>query len=128
MGYKNKQGYGRISINDKHYGVHRVSYELTYGPIPKGMIICHTCDNPACCNPLHLFLGNIADNNNDRDMKNRQVRGFLNGRSKLTSNDIVTIRKLYDGKTHTYKSLGIKYGVSTHTIYSIIQRITWKHI
>ena len=56
-GAKNKQGYGTIECNGTR-AAHRIGYELTYGPIPEGMIVLHTCDNPPCVRPDHLRVGN----------------------------------------------------------------------
>lgn len=47
-------GYGVCGLNNKQYRAHRIVYEQTYGPIPSGLFILHTCDNPKCCNPSHL--------------------------------------------------------------------------
>ncbi len=66
-----KDGYGKIRRGDKHDRAHRVAYELSTGPIPDGLFVCHSCDNPGCVNPGHFFLGTSLDNNRDRARKGR---------------------------------------------------------
>jgi hypothetical protein len=72
---RHDKGYGIICVNSNGSckRVHRVSYESYIGPIPKGMMVCHTCDNPPCCNPAHLWLGTNQDNVSDMISKGRKT-------------------------------------------------------
>lgn len=63
--------YGILWDGNKHLGAHRFSYEIHNGPIPLDYSVCHTCDNPLCVNPSHLFLGTHTDNMRDKLAKNR---------------------------------------------------------
>lgn len=67
----NTKGYGQIKFKGTMLRVPRVVWELTHGPIPPGMFVCHRCDNPPCCRPEHLFLGSPADNMTDKMAKGR---------------------------------------------------------
>ena len=80
-GVAHKRGYGRITINSKSVQTHRLAWELANGPIPDGMFICHTCDNPPCCNPDHLWPGTNAENTADKVTKGRAPS---HGKSKAT--------------------------------------------
>jgi hypothetical protein len=74
IGVINKGGYGRISIKEKSILIHRFSYELHKGKIPNGLYVLHSCDNPPCCNPKHLWLGTLSENTQDMWNKNRRKR------------------------------------------------------
>lgn len=76
-----RMGYGIFNAgtgraNRRTVYAHRFAWEITNGPIPVGLLACHHCDNPPCCNPAHLFLGTHADNNADMNAKGR-ARGRM---------------------------------------------------
>lgn len=89
-------GYGRIrTIGKRFCRAHRLAYALAHGD-PGPLLVCHRCDNPLCCNPAHLFLGTVQDNNLDRDAKHR-ARG-RHGITPLSA--VVAIKKaLKDGRS-----------------------------
>jgi len=128
-------GYGRIGVNGKVQRVHRVAYELAHGPIPQGIVVCHRCDNPRCCNPDHLFLGTTQENVEDKMSKGRhkaftsdQVIGEKNPRALLTAADVTKIRQRYARSNVTLKQLANEYGVHFDTISKAINRTTWSHL
>jgi hypothetical protein len=113
---------------------HRASYLIHKGPIPKGMHVCHACDNPICTNPKHLWLGTHKQNNDDKIKKGRgnynkppHKVGSKNGSSKLTEEQVREIKILIDnGLASRY--IGKKYSVSKTTILRIKNNTHWKHV
>jgi len=129
-GYKNKSGYGRITINYKNYTCHRIIYELVNNIIPDNLCICHTCNNPSCCNPNHLYLATHAINNKQcrDDKRNNIPRGENHYKTILTNEDILEIRIKYSTNSYTQREMGKEYGVSDKTIDGIVSHRRWKHI
>jgi hypothetical protein len=125
-GYKNKDGYGNIKIDNKTIKTHRYSYELSNGKIPEGMCVLHRCDNPGCVNPSHLFLGNHSDNM--RDMVKKGRSSHFGGNYKIKEIDILQIKRLYSTKLFTQKHLGRMFGVSNQEISNIVNNKTWCHL
>ena len=128
-----KEGYGRIKINRKNILAHRYSYERFIGLIPNGMLVCHSCDEPACVNPNHLFLGTDMTNTIDKVKKGRQSKGERHGMkfrgskhymSHLTEEAVIAIRS----DTRNQRDIASDYGVRQSTISFIKLRKTWKHI
>ena len=125
-------GYGRIFIKGETKGVHRVSYEEFNGPIPKGMFVCHHCDNPGCVKPSHLFIGTQSDNLKDAFGKGRLtppcIRGEAHVSSKLVENDVHEIRRLYATGRVTQAVLGKMWRISEVMAGKIVNRRKWKHV
>ncbi len=129
-GCTTSSGYGRFFWHGKNsYLAHRVAYEITFGSIPKGMFVCHKCDNPLCVNPDHLFSGTAADNMRDMAVKGRaaSMLGTLNPSAKLNVKMVYKLRELYEqGKT--VMEISHQMSVPYSNVWSIVKRKTWTHI
>jgi hypothetical protein len=129
QGVKRKGGYGRIRINGKIFTTSRVSYELFVGHIPEGLFVCHTCDNPPCIRPDHLFLATHQENDQDKANKGRAKYGEQHWNAKLTTSEVVAIKlALKDYHFGLYKELALKYHVSERLIYCIRYGSRWSRI
>lgn len=123
-------GYGTFGRGTRQEGkelAHRMAWELTNGPIPKGMCICHHCDNKLCCNPEHLFLGSYKENTADMIQKGRQPKGEDHRNAKLKNSDIPRIRELLRRGTPP-REIAAEYQVARRTISCINTGATWRHI
>lgn len=127
-GARSPFGYGVVTVSKRHVLTHRLAWELTYGVIPRGMHVCHKCDNPPCCNPEHLFLGYPADNAADRMMKGRQATAVVtHGAADLSDDDVSAIRsELATGARQA--SLAHQYGVTQGIIAQIGRGFVWRRI
>lgn len=137
-----RYSYGIFSIKNKSFVAHRLSWMWTFGKIPKGLIVCHTCDNGKCVNPKHLFLGTQQDNVADRVKKGRTARGDKSGArlypesyqgeknsaAKLKESDILKIRKMYFEDTYSKSTLAKMFNIDYSTLRRIAKKETWKHI
>lgn len=130
-GSPDQQGYGKIGriVNGHKLTLrpHRVVYELYFGPVDSSIGILHICDNPLCCNILHLFAGSQLDNMRDKVTKDRQAKGEKNGRSKLTNLEVAKIKYLLNNG-EMQKIIARKFNVSEYTISAIKSEKMWKHI
>lgn len=111
--------YGMFWVGGKTIGAHRYSYILHKEPIPEGMFVCHTCDNPRCVNPDHLFLGTPKDNMGDKLAKGRgnHPRGEAHPLAKLSDADVDEARRLAETMTKT--AIAKRFGVSRSLISMI---------
>jgi hypothetical protein len=122
-------GYGVLRINGKPTGAHRLSYIHFKGPIKEGKFICHSCDNRACINPLHLWEGSNQENIKDRDRKKRTARiyGENHWLSKYTNSQIAKMREM-NKEGFTDKEIGKAFNAHPNYVRLVIRRIRWPHL
>jgi len=121
-------GYGRMKVGGKDTLAHRIAWMHPNYIIPKGMCVCHSCDNPKCCNPKHLWLGTNQENTADKVSKNRQTMGESVNTCKLSPIQVVEVRLRYaSGETNSSK-LAREFGISAAGMRLIIKRINWKQV
>lgn len=122
---KNKRGYGRVWVNGRCEEAHRHAYTLRVGKIPDGLCVLHSCDFPPCCNPHHLRVGTHKDNSGDRENRNRgrQPHGEGNAQSKLTTKDIIFIRRCRD--IYNGPQMAKMLGVERLAISRVLRNETW---
>lgn len=124
VGARTGAGYGAVCTEGKTLGAHRITYEFFNGDIPKGLIIRHDCDNPACCNFEHLSLGTVQDNKNDEMLRDRHVYGERVGNHKLTEDDVRLIRSMLD-EGLSLRFIGDKFNVTPQAIHRIKSGLSW---
>lgn len=133
MGAKIKHGYGMASYTAfgkrHHVLAHRAIYMHCVGKIPKGMFVCHECDNPNCCNPRHLKVGTQKDNMADAASRGRMASGRRSGRwnAILTEQDVRDIRSRY-AAGESSRSLRESFGMSKSGLGSVVRRVSWKWV
>lgn len=127
----NKDGYGRFKVRNHDELAHRVSYTIHHGPIPNYRLVCHSCDNPGCVNPKHLWLGSCGDNTQDMMRKGRHrcagAAGDSNPRAVLSEDEALQIIDLIMQGLNN-KQIAARFGVAHSTISCIRRGKSWKHI
>lgn len=124
-GKRRQDGYGELEVGKRTVKAHRLSFELAHGAIPKGAEVCHTCDNPGCVNPSHLFAGNHTENMRDMANKGRSrpsgIRGEQHGGAKLTLDAVQAIRR----DSRPQARIAAEYGVSQSLVSQIKRGKVW---
>lgn len=126
-------GYARVKIAGRSHQAHRLAWQISRGPIPAGMMVCHRCDNRCCINVDHLFLGTAKDNYDDSRKKGRAwMRGNTNpARGEAVSTAKITYEiaqeiRAFLAKTPNVKAASRKYGLGRLAIRDIREWRTWK--
>lgn len=121
-----RDGYGEFRFEKQKHRAHRATYQRFKGRISAHLLVMHSCDNPPCCNPAHLLVGTAADNNRDRDLKNRSrwAHGEEHVMAKHDNSKVREIRSSRQSAAYLAK----KFGVHEQCIYKVRQKIRWKHV
>lgn len=130
QGWRHPKGPGQIGRGTRAEGLaytHVVAWELANGRrVPEGMVVCHRCDNPPCCNPDHLFIGTRKDNTQDMLRKKRHVFGERAAK-KLRESDVIDIKAMKLAG-HTQQEIADKYGVARSLVGLIVNGKRWSHV
>jgi HNH endonuclease len=123
-GTKSNRGYGELKVSGKVIRAHRFSWELHVGPIPEGLLIRHTCDNPSCVNPSHLLLGTDAMNAADRKLRGRGIEGEAHPMVVLSDREVREIRDLVKHRALTQVKIAEIYGICQGSVNGIARGVT----
>jgi len=121
---KDTAGYGVSWLFGRYIRAHQKAWIEKNGPIPDKLFVCHSCDNRACINPDHLFLGTPKDNSTDMVEKDRQAKGEECGNSKLTEKQVKEIRN----SPESSRKVAAKFGISKTNVLDIKRKKIWRHL
>lgn len=125
MAPANRSGHVHLSLGvGRRVYAHRHAYQVAYGEIPRGRVVRHACDDPACINPAHLSIGSQHDNIHDCIARNRRNAW---GRQRLTAADVMAIRRRF-AAGESQAALRAAYGVSKGCIHAVVYHLTWAHL
>jgi hypothetical protein len=124
----NSEGRALFWKGKHYYMASRIAWLLAYGYDPGKFLVCHICDNGACVNSKHLFLGTHIDNMIDRDIKKRTLRGDNHPSSHLTVKDVLNIRRIYKQGGISQRTLANIFNISQLHISRIIRKKSWSHV
>lgn len=132
-GALNRWGYGACQLNGKQMNASRAAYIDTHGEPSPGLVVCHTCDNPACCNPAHLFPATQAQNLADCRSKGRSRGGFGKGANhprhtaKLSVEQVRAVRRRHKAG-ESQSSIARDLGVNSTTISALVRGVSYRSV
>jgi hypothetical protein len=126
-GYTLSTGYGQITYKGRKVLLHRAMYEVANGPIPPGLDVCHSCDNPPCVRPEHLWLGTAKDNVRDCIEKGRWLNGEANPQAVMTEDNVREIRARMAGGQRLYE-IARGMGLRASSVRNVYYGRSWKHV
>lgn len=133
-GCRNSEGYGKVVYNGRRYSCHALAFFLNLGVWSNETVIRHSCDNPPCCNPLHLLDGTHAENTQDKVNRGRVYvgdrRGEKNSMASLTNEEVKRIKQLgmIIRATTIAELPEFKGRITRRGISRIINNERWEHL
>lgn len=116
---KDKDGYPRIKFNKRSLPAGRLLWQIMYGELSEGELVLHTCDNPSCVNPEHLYKGSFQQNMEDK-VDRARVAGERNPNCRLSDKDVAEIKRLYNDVGLSQQKIASMYGTSQSHISHLV--------